>query len=371
MSIELLQRGDLGYDTALSSLGKLTAETQARVSRRRPWRPPGRASARASRHRRACIQVQESRMTLEEKRADLLEAKAAQLESEVLKLRDQHQHAVRQREDGAAMESTLKEDLVSQGRLHSLLEQRKNLAASAMGSDEDDDLDSRADHWRHEVRALPACPARSPGSSRLDALLVEQVAAMKLRVEQVGEAIQEEKNKRASSALYQLRHSDSHFGNYCTKLESVLEPYQQARAANPAGGLSEKDEADVLQNVREVFGVLCDDPESGEPGLWSLAVDEINRLAPFGHDAIMSVLKPPARDDDSASDVSMDEHEDRSVCSGYASSTPSHARSAAPAPLGILAANISAAATSWHGVVAANVAQACAEEESAGVADPA
>jgi len=319
MSIELLQRGDLGYDTALSSLGKLTAETQ----------------------------VQESRMTLEEKRADLLEAKAAQLESEVLKLRDQHQHAVRQREDGAAMESTLKEDLVSQGRLHSLLEQRKNLAASAMGSDEDDDLDSRADHWRHEV------------------------AAMKLRVEQVGEAIQEDKNKRASSALYQLRHSHSHFGNYCTKLESVLEPYQQARAANPAGGLSEKDEADVLQNVREVFGVLCDDPESGEPGLWSLAVDEINRLAPFGHDAIMSVLKPPARDDDSASDVSMDEHEDRSVCSGYASSTPSHARSAAPAPLGILAANISAAATSWHGVVAANVAQACAEEESAGVADPA
>ena len=115
-------------------------------------------------------------MALEEKRADLLEAKAAQLESEVLKLRDQHQHAVRQREDGAAMESTLKEDLVSQGRLHSLLEQRKNLAASAMGSDEEDDLDSRADHWRHEVRALgpthssllicgssppPACPARS------------------------------------------------------------------------------------------------------------------------------------------------------------------------------------------------------------------
>ena len=98
-------------------------------------------------------------MTLEEKRADLLEAKAAQLESEVLKLRDQHQHAVRQREDGAAMESTLKEDLVSQGRLHSLLEQRKNLAASAMGSDEDDDLDSRADHWRHEVRALgPTLP---------------------------------------------------------------------------------------------------------------------------------------------------------------------------------------------------------------------
>mmetsp|Transcript_45961 Transcript_45961/g.149356 ORF Transcript_45961/g.149356 Transcript_45961/m.149356 type:complete len:249 (+) Transcript_45961:360-1106(+) len=220
------------------------------------------------------------------------------------------------------------------------------------------------------VLPVPRLPSSlSPGSGRLDALLVEQVAAMKLRVEQVAEAIQEDKNKRASSALYQLRHSDSHFGNYCTKLESVLEPYQQARAANPAGGLSEKDEADVLQNVREVFGVLCDDPESGEPGLWSLAVDEINRLAPFGHDAIMSVLKPPARDDDSASDVSMDEHEDRS---GYASSTPSHcAYSAAPAPLGFLAANISAAATSWHGVVADNVAQACAEEESAGVDDPA